>query len=102
VNRDRLKISLLPAPIEVRHLLFRSRLPRSRTPCSPLFYLVEIRHHQLHSMISHPLRGARRREGIMRLWQYDGCRYRNPGQVTISGRRKHCRHSVPLASTIRS
>jgi hypothetical protein len=37
VNRDRLKISLLLALVEVRHLLLRSCLPRSRTPCSPCF-----------------------------------------------------------------
>jgi hypothetical protein len=38
-------------------------------PLFPLFYLVEIRHRQLHSMISPPLRSARCREGTMRLWQ---------------------------------
>ncbi len=31
-------------------------------------------------MISQPLRGARCRKGIMRLWQLRGCLYRNPGQ----------------------
>jgi len=35
----------------------------------PLFYLVEIRHSQLHSMISQPLRSARCRESTMRLWR---------------------------------
>jgi len=30
--------------------------PRRLAPCFPLFYLVEITHRQLHSMISHPLR----------------------------------------------
>src|SRR5712691_1538621 len=45
-------------------------------PLFPLFYLVEIRHRQLHSTISHPLRGARCRKSTMPLWQLRGCRYR--------------------------
>ena len=50
--------------------------PRPTRPLFPLSYLVEITHRQLHSMISHPLRGARRHESTMRLWQLHGCQYR--------------------------
>jgi len=69
VNRDRLKISLLPAPVEVRRLLFRSRPPRSRTLPDPPVLSGRDQAPPTPSMISQPLRAARCRESTMRLWQ---------------------------------